>query len=228
MQPVGHNLFQNAEYDVARAMTGMEHGLGIIVRQPLSEADQVVSRLMAVQQVEPAHDRTDRPGTCRQDVLQTTMGATCEKQPVCMESQLMPEIIGYKNPFCILDEQMTVSLGHGMCLRNMCHNMDAIGDLTGVVHHDEPLPYFLRPHRGDAVHAISHGIELPVDCLRGNDDFRFFVEFQEMAQSSRMVAVTMGDKDVIHRPEVNAHPLRVQDEHITGSGVKQDFMSPGF
>ena len=38
-----------------------------------------------------------------------------------------------------------------------------------------------RKDRGDAMPFISHGIEHPVDALWGDDDFRFLVDFHEMA-----------------------------------------------
>ena len=117
---------------------------------------------------------------------------------------------------------MPVALGHEMSLWNMCHDMDAVGNLTRVVDHDEPLLHSIWPDRSDAMPFISHGIEHPVDALWGDDDFRFLVDFHEIEQSTGMVVVAVGDEDVIHRTEVNAHTLRIIDEYITGSRIKQD------
>ena len=46
-----------------------------------------------------------------------------------------------------------------------------------------------------------------------------------MTQTTRMVAVAVGDEDVVHRPEVNTHSPRIADEHIAGSRVKKDAVS---
>ena len=69
------------------------------------------------------------------------MCAAREKQATSIERQLVPEIIDKEIPLSVLDEQMPVALGHGVSVRNMSHDMDAIGYLTGVVDHDEPLCY---------------------------------------------------------------------------------------
>jgi len=226
MQLITHGFFHDGVCDIARAMAGVEHGLWIVVCQPTGKSDQFIFRLMMVQQVESSHNGRDRPGACSQDILQSTMGAAGEKQSVDIESQLMTEIIRKVVALIIPNEQMPVALGHGMGLWNMSHDTDAVGDLTGMVHHDGPLPYPLRPYRGDAVQVISHGIELSIDGLWRYDDFRPFVNFYKMTQTSRMVAVAMGDEDIIHRPEIDIHLLRIADEHVTGSCVEQDAMMP--
>ena len=209
-------------------MAGVKHSMGVIVGQPLGEADQFVSRLMAVEQMESPHDRPDRTRACRQDILQTTVCAAREKQATSIERQLVSEIIEEEIPLSVLDEQMPVALGHGVSVRNMSHDMDAIGHLTGVVDHDEPLSHSLRPHCGDAMQVISPGIEHPVDSLQRNDDFRPLVDIHEMTESSGMVAVAVGDEDVIYRAKINAHPLGIKDEHITGPCIEQDAVALRF
>lgn len=119
MQLVAHRLFHNGVSNVTCAMAGIELCLGIILRQSLCETDQLVLRLMAVQQMETTQYSGYRLGTSCQDVLQAIVGAACEKQPVNVESQLMTEIIGNVIPLSTLAEQMPVALGHGLDLWDM-------------------------------------------------------------------------------------------------------------
>ena len=79
-----------------------------------------------------------------------------------------------------------------------------------------------------AMQVISPGIEHPVDSLRRNDDFRPLVDIHEMTESSGMVAVAVGNEDVIHRAKINAHPLGIKDEHITGPCIEQDAVALRF
>ena len=49
-----------------------------------------------------------------------------------------------------------------------------------------------------------------------------------MLQASGMVTMPVGDKDIVNGAEVNPQPLRVSDQHITGSRIEQDAMALRF
>ena len=66
--------------------------------------------------------------------------------------------------------------------------------------------------------------EFPADGMRRHNDFCFIVNLHEMLQSSSMVAMSVGDKHIVHRTEVDTHLLGITDKDIACSCVHQNPM----
>ncbi len=93
MEPAVHYLAHHHECVVARAMAGVELGVGIVFRKSCGKCGQVVVCLLSVKQMETANHRIDGPGAGGEDILKSAVGTAGEKHPGGIECQLMAEII---------------------------------------------------------------------------------------------------------------------------------------
>ena len=89
--------------------------MGIPLCQPLGEGgDDLWPFIMlgetGIQQVEPADDGMDGPGTGLQDIFQAIVGAACIKQSVGIEREFMTEVVGTVLVIASLDKQVAVGL----------------------------------------------------------------------------------------------------------------------
>jgi DNA-binding transcriptional LysR family regulator len=93
----------------------------------------------------------------------------------------------------------------------------------------EALPHSIhRQVRRDAMHVVSHGIELPPNDFLRHDDFGPVIDVQEMAQSACVVGMAMREEQVVNRAQVDAQRLRILNEHFRRSGVEKQSAPTGF
>ena len=224
MEVVAHDALERGEDGIACAMAGIELGVGITLDEPLAQGCQFVCLLIVVEQMETANDRVEGMGTSLKNILQATMSAPCEEQPFCVERQFVTEVIGHIIPFDMLHQEVLVSLGHGMVLRDVGDDVESIGKRLGVLYQQETFMKVIRPSGRDAVQAFPLGEELPVEGIRRDDDLSLVVELQKMAKSSCMVVMPMGKEEHIDRAEVDAQLVCIAEKQTAGSCVEQNPM----
>ena len=224
MNLVTHHAVQDGIHGVSRAMAGVELRPGTGLRQSAGQLRKFVFALMIVEQVEPSYNAVHGERTCCKDVLQTAVGAAREQQTVCIQRQFVTEVIPHTAAVGFLCEEVPVALRHRVDLGYVCHDVDVVADASAVFHRQQSLRWHLRPRCRDAVQALSPGVELSFEGIGRDDDFCLVVHLHEMLQSSRMVAVSVGDEHVVHRAEIDARSLRITDKDITCSCVKQNPM----
>lgn len=176
MEVVAHDALERGEDGIACAMAGIELGVGITLDEPLAQGCQFAGLLIIVEQMETANDRVEGMGTSLKNILQATMGTSCEEQPFGVERQFVTEVIGHIIPFGMLHQEVLVSLGHGMALRDVGDDVKAIGKRLGVLHGQETCLEVIGPSGRDAVQAFPLGEELPVEGIRRDNDLGFVVE----------------------------------------------------
>ena len=91
-----------------------------------------------------------------------------------------------------------------------------------MVYHQHPVFVHLGPCVRDAVQTVSFGVEFSAYCIRRDDDISFLTAFKDEAQSSRMIAMSVGDEDIVNAAEVYAQLSGIADEHVTGPRVEED------
>ena len=77
-----HNVFHHLKYIITCAMTGEELCLRIVISQSVSQSQQFLFWLLAVEQMVTSYDFADGEGTGSKDVLQSAMSATCEQKAI--------------------------------------------------------------------------------------------------------------------------------------------------
>ena len=116
----------------------------------------------------------------------------------------MTEIIVLIVAIRVFYEQMFIALWHRMRLWDMGDNMEVVGYLASIINRYQPPFYLFRPLSSNTVKIPSLGIELPFDGIGRDDNLSLTIMFNKIPQPSRMVAVPMRDKYIIHHTEVNA------------------------
>ena len=150
------------------------------------------------------------------------MGTASEEQAIDIECQLMTEIVVYVVALGILYKEVLIAPGHRMGMRNMGKDMQAVSYLARNIYKDYSLLHLLRPLSSNGMQIASLGKEPPADGIGRNKDLRPVVYLQQMLQTSCVVAMAMGDKDIVNGAEVDAQPLGIADKHIGGSRIEQD------
>ena len=56
------------------------------------------------------------------------MGASCEEEAVGIQNQFMAKIIEHISTFGVLHIEELIAFGQGVKMRNMCHDVDTIGN----------------------------------------------------------------------------------------------------
>jgi hypothetical protein len=90
-----------------------------------------------------------------------------------------------------------------------------------MVYQDESLIVYLRPLRRNAMQIASFGKEMTVHGIGRDDNLCTFIDTQEMLQASGMIAMTVGNENIINIDEVYTQQLCVSNKHVTRSSVKQ-------
>ena len=126
MEPAVHYLAHHHECVVARAMAGVELGVGIVFRQSCGKCGKVVICLLSVEQMEAANHRMYGPGAGGEDILKSVVGTAGEKQPVGIECQLMAEIIRQQIAVVTLNMEKAVPYRQRMNVGNPGNHPDAI------------------------------------------------------------------------------------------------------
>ena len=221
---VAHHLLENSKNMVASAMAGVEPSLWILGLQSLRKSGEFFFCLVSVEQMESSDYGMNWPRTSSQNVLQTAMCTARKQQNIDVQSQFVSKIIVYVVTLRILHKQMLIPFGHRMFLWNMSDNMKTIRNLTGLINHLEPLFISLWPLRSDAMKISSLGKELATHRIWRDNHLRLSIMFNKMPQTSRMVAMSMRDKHIIHRTEVDIEPFSISDEYIAGTRIEQNPM----
>ena len=177
--------------------------------------------------METADNGVDGVGTGSEDVLESAMGATREKQAFGVKSQLVAEVVVDVSVGGLLHKQVLVALGHRVLLGDVGDDVEAIGDLAGVVDHQKTVSFLRGPLCGDTVEIAALGEKLSADGMWRDDDLGALVDAYEMLESPGMVAMSVRDKHIVHRAEVDAHLLGIADKDVAGTGVEQDAVLAG-
>ena len=104
----------------------------------------------------------------------------------------------------------------------MGYGIDAFGYLAGPVCQDESFLVNRRPFRGNAMQVPPLGKEFPTYGMGRYNNLGTLIDAQEVLQASGMVAMSVGDKHIVHCAEVDIHLLGITDKDITGPGIQQD------
>ena len=222
MKMVGHHAMQRWKDLVARAMAGVESGVGILFHQASGQILQFIFRLVMIEQMEATHDGLYGIRTGRKDVLQTAMGATREKQAIGVKSQFMPEIIMHTLAKMVFHKEVSVAFRHWVDLRNIRYHEESISDFSALVDGQQSLLGYLGPLCRDAMQRQTLGEKPATEGTWRDNDLSAVVDGHEMAQASRMVAMAMGDEHVVNLAEINAQCPCVLDEDIGGTSIEQD------
>jgi hypothetical protein len=70
----------------------------------------------------------------------------------------------------------------------------------------------------------SFGKELTSHSIGRDDNLSLLIMLQEVPQPSSMVAMPVGNKNIVNIAEVYIKLLCVSDKHITRSSIKQDLV----
>ena len=79
----------------------------------------------------------------------------------------------------------------------------------------------LWPMRRDAMQVLSFRVKPAADSKGRGNNPSLLVYFSQIAQSSRMIVVSVRDKNIVYRTKVDIQKLRVIDKHIADSRVEQ-------
>ncbi len=133
----------------------------------------------------------------------------------------MTEIVVDVLTISILHIEILISLGHRMNLRDMGNHMETFCDFTGMIYQNKSLIVYLRPLRSNTMQISSFGKELSAHGIGRDDNLCTFIDTQEMLQASGMIAMTVGNENIINIDEVYTQQLCVSNKHVTRSSVKQ-------
>ena len=145
MYLITHHALQDGKYSITRAMAGVELCLRIGVRQPVRKFFKFGFALMIVEQMESSDNCTNRERTGSKDVFQPAVSTSREQQTICIQSQLVSEIILNVLSLPILDEKMPVSFRHRMNLRYVCYDIDVIANASAMLNRQQSLSGNLWP-----------------------------------------------------------------------------------
>ena len=104
------------------------------------------------------------------------MGAAREKQAFGVKSQLVAEVVVDVSVGDFLHKQVLVALGHRVLLGNVGDDVEAIGDLAGVVDHQKTVSFLRGPLRGDTVEIAALGEKPSADGMWRDDDLGALVD----------------------------------------------------
>ena len=121
---------------------------------------------------------------------------------MCVQSQLMSEIILNVLPLCILHEEMLITFWHRMNLRYVCYDIDVIANVSTMLNRQQSLLWNFRPFGGNAVQIAALRIKLSADGIWRDNNLCLFVDRHEMLESSRMIAMSVRDKHIVNLAEV--------------------------
>ena len=94
------------------------------------------------------------------------MRTSCKQQAICVQSQLVTEIILNVLSLRILDEKMLITLRHRMNLRYVRYDIDVIANVSTLLNRHQSLLWNLWPNRCYAMQKPSYREESPADGFR--------------------------------------------------------------
>jgi hypothetical protein len=106
-------------------------------------------------------------------------------------------------------------------------DVEAIVYFAGVVDHQKTVFVSFRPLSSDTMKIASFRIEFAANGIRRDNDLGALVDAKEMLESPSMVAMSMREKHVVQRAEVDAHLLGIADKDVAGTSVEQDAVVTG-
>ena len=161
-------------------MTGEELCLRIVISQSVSQSQQFLFWLLAVEQMVTSYDFADGEGTGSKDVLQSAMSATSKQQAIYIQSQFVPKIIVDEITVGILHIEIMVSLWYGIGLRDTGDDLQTIIYLATFADHDQSVIWYHWPFCRDAMQITTLREVFPADGLWRDNDLSCLVDFHEI------------------------------------------------